>query len=86
MPFGQLLQGSSGRVLWQLGGARSSFTLGSGAETAWQHDARMHADGTVTLFDNGSNPRVHYQSRALRLELDLVRFMQDVDRRFAVRG
>ena len=65
-----LLQGSSGRVLWQLGGARSSFTLGSGAETAWQHDARMHADGTVTLFDNGSNPRVHYQSRALRLELD----------------
>ena len=30
----------------------------------------MHADGTVTLFDNGSNPRVHYQSRALRLELD----------------
>jgi hypothetical protein len=65
-----LVQGSSGRVLWQLGGVRSSFAMDAGSETAWQHDARMHADGTVTLFDNGSNPRVHYQSRALRLALD----------------
>jgi hypothetical protein len=65
------LQGSSGRVLWQLGGTHSSFSMGSGTETAWQHDARMRPDGSVTLFDNGSNPRVHYQSRALRVKLDV---------------
>ena len=35
-----------------------------------QHDVRLHADGSVTLFDNGSDPRVHYQSRALRVRLD----------------
>jgi hypothetical protein len=64
------LQGSSGRILWQLGGTNSSFAMGSGTETAWQHDARIHGDGTVTMFDDGSTPRVHFQSRALRLALD----------------
>jgi hypothetical protein len=66
------LDGFSGEVAWQLGGASSSFAMGSGTQTAWQHDARMHADGTLTLFDNGSNPRVHFQSRALRVRLDLA--------------
>jgi Arylsulfotransferase (ASST) len=64
------LQAGSGQILWRLGGTRSSFAMGPGAEAAWQHDARMQPDGTVTLFDDGSNPRVHYQSRGLRLSLD----------------
>jgi hypothetical protein len=64
------LHGGSGEILWRLGGTRSSFTMGPGAEVAWQHDARMQPDGSVTLFDDGSNPRVHYQSRGLRLSLD----------------
>jgi Arylsulfotransferase (ASST) len=64
------LEAGSGRILWRLGGTQSSFTLGPGAETAWQHDARMQPDGTVTLFDDGSNPRIHYQSRGVRLALD----------------
>jgi hypothetical protein len=67
------LDGASGRVLWQLGGRSSSFAMGAGTQTAWQHDARLQPDGTVTLFDNGSNPRVHFQSRALRVRLDLRR-------------
>jgi Arylsulfotransferase (ASST) len=64
------LQGGSGNILWRLGGTRSSFTMGPGTETAWQHDARIHSDGTVTMFDDGSNPRVHYQSRGVRMAID----------------
>jgi hypothetical protein len=64
------LQRGSGKVLWRLGGTNSSFTMGPGTETAWQHDARMQPDGTITLFDDGSNPRVHYQSRGLRVAID----------------
>jgi Arylsulfotransferase (ASST) len=67
------LEGPSGKILWQLGGTKSSFTMGPGAETAWQHDARMQPDGTVTLFDDGSDPRVHYQSRGVRVAIDLRR-------------
>jgi hypothetical protein len=37
----------------------------------YQHDARAHADGTLTLFDDGPGPSSQ-QARALRLGLDLV--------------
>jgi hypothetical protein len=67
------LENGTGRVIWRLGGAKSSFTLAPGAETAWQHDARLQPDGTVTLFDDGSTPRVRYQSRGLRVRLDTQR-------------
>jgi hypothetical protein len=64
------LQRGSGAVLWRLGGTKSSFAMAPGAEVAWQHDARLQPDGTITLFDDGSNPRVHYQSRGVRLQID----------------
>ncbi len=64
------LEDGSGRILWRLGGTKSSFAMGAGTETAWQHDARMHADGTITMFDDGSNPRLHYQSRAVHVAID----------------
>ena len=64
------LHGGSGRILWRLAGTNSSFRAGPGAETAWQHDARMQPDGSVTMFDNGSNPRVHDQSRGVRVAID----------------
>ena len=59
----------SGEVLWRLGGRRSSFKLGAGAATAFQHDARG-APGGVTIFDNGATPRAHPQSRAIEVALD----------------
>ncbi len=65
------LQQGSGRILWRLGGTDSSFSMGPGSETAWQHDARMQPDGNVTFFDDGSDPRIHYQSRGVRVALDL---------------
>jgi hypothetical protein len=68
---GYLLEGGSGKVLWRLGGNKSSFKMGAGTQTAWQHDGRVLPNGDITFFDNGSNPPIHRQSRAVRLELDL---------------
>lgn len=67
------LQQGSGEILWRLGGTKSSFAMAPGSETAWQHDARMQPDGNVTFFDDGSNPRIHYQSRSVRVAIDLPR-------------
>ncbi len=67
---GYQLEGLSGRILWRLGGNRSSFKMGPGTSTAWQHDGRMLPDGEVTFFDDGANPPIHKQSRALRIKLD----------------
>ncbi|HEY0517403.1 MAG TPA: arylsulfotransferase family protein [Solirubrobacteraceae bacterium] len=64
------LQRASGRVLWRLGGNRSSFQMGPGTKMAWQHDARLLSNGEVSVFDDGSNPPIHKQSRALRIKLD----------------
>ncbi len=64
------LEGGSGNVLWRLGGTNSSFKMGPGTQTAWQHDGRLLPDGEVTIFDDGSNPREHNQSRAVRIALD----------------
>ena len=69
---GYQLEGTSGRILWRLGGLQSSFKMGPGTETAWQHDGRILADGEVTLFDDGSNPPIHSQSRAVRIALDFA--------------
>ncbi len=70
---GYLLQGSSGKVIWRLGGNKSSFKMGPGTKMAWQHDGRMLADGELSFFDDGANPPIHHQSRALRIKLDLKR-------------
>jgi hypothetical protein len=60
----------TGAVNWRLGGKRSTFALGRGVSFAWQHDARILPDGTVTVFDDGALPPVHKQSRGIRLTLD----------------
>jgi hypothetical protein len=60
----------SGRIVWQLGGKRSDIRLPANARFAWQHDARTHPDGTITVFDNGAAPPVHKQTRILVLRVD----------------
>jgi hypothetical protein len=67
---GYQLQAGTGEILWRLGGLKSSFEMGPGTKTAWQHDGRILPNGEVTFFDNGSNPPVHDQSRAVRIALD----------------
>ncbi len=59
----------SGEVIWRLGGAKGDFAMGEDARFAYQHDARRHPDGTITLFDNRGE-RMDEPSRAIALELD----------------
>jgi hypothetical protein len=60
----------SGQILWRLGGKRSSFKMGPGTGTAWQHDVRWQPDHTLTIFDNGATPKEHSQSRVIRERID----------------
>jgi hypothetical protein len=62
----------TGEVIWRLGGKRSDFTLGPGVSFGFQHDARRHSDGTLTIFDNNASlPTQHgISSGPLRLRLD----------------
>ncbi len=62
----------TGRVIWELGGKHSSFSLGPGAHFSWQHDARL-AGGTLSLFDDGTDgpSRQESQSSVKFLRLDL---------------
>jgi Arylsulfotransferase (ASST) len=62
----------TGEVAWRLGGKASDFELGRGAAFALQHDARVHPDGTLSLFDNVSEDvkARDEQSRGIVLRLD----------------
>jgi len=64
------ISGTTGQVLWELGGKTSSFNMGRGTGTAWQHDATMLPNGEVTIFDNGAVPVVEPQSRGIVVALD----------------
>jgi hypothetical protein len=64
------IQAGTGAIVWRLGGLKSSFKMGSGTLTYWQHDARLMPDGEITIFDDGSNPAHEKQSRAVRIALD----------------
>jgi len=60
---------STGQIQWRLGGRHSSFKMGTGTGTAWQHDPRELADGAISIFDNGASPKVHSQSRGIVISL-----------------
>ena len=64
------IDGRTGRVIWRVGGRRSSFRLGPGARTAFQHDSRLAPHGAISFFDNGGSPWVHPQSRLVLLDLN----------------
>jgi hypothetical protein len=57
----------TGQVLLRIGGKHSDIKLPPGAATAFQHDATMQENGTISVFDNGGVPKVHSQSRGLVL-------------------
>ncbi len=67
---GYQLAGLSGTIRWRLGGLRSSFKMGPGTRTAWQHDGRVLANGDITFFDDGDPGEP--QSRAVTISLDLA--------------
>jgi hypothetical protein len=64
------LNPQTGQIDWQLGGKHSSFAMGPGTTTAWQHDPRELANGSFSIFDNGASPTVHTQSRGIVVALE----------------
>jgi hypothetical protein len=64
------LNPQTGQIDWQLGGKHSSFAMGPGTTTAWQHDPRELANGSFSIFDNGASPTVHSQSRGVVVALE----------------
>ncbi|HET9074828.1 MAG TPA: arylsulfotransferase family protein [Solirubrobacteraceae bacterium] len=61
----------NGRIVWELGGRHSSFTMGAGTRTAFQHDAVVEPNGDLTIFDDGAGPPVvHAASRGIEVRLD----------------
>jgi hypothetical protein len=60
---------STGEIRWRLGGKKSDFKMGDGTTFALQHDPRRHADGTLSVFDDGMAPST---SRGIVLDVDEV--------------
>ncbi len=60
----------TGQVTTRIGGKSSSVKLSAGAATAYQHDAHVLPNGTISVFDNGGVPKVHAQSRGLILAIN----------------
>jgi hypothetical protein len=63
------LDRTTGAVIWTLGGRSSDFAQPADAVFRYQHDARAHSDGTITLFDDGDGTPAH-PARGLRLAYD----------------
>jgi hypothetical protein len=79
----------TGEVIWRLGGKRSDFAMAAGTQFSWQHDARRQADGSITLFDDGSNgskPPTEDHSRGLALAVDEANHSASVLRDYSHSG
>jgi Arylsulfotransferase (ASST) len=60
-----------GKVVWQLGGKRSSFRMGPGTTFWFQHHITPLTATTVSIFDDGgAPPQKERQSRGILLDLD----------------
>jgi len=64
------IDAGSGRVLWQAGGRKPTFTMGPGTMTAWQHDAQPLGEDTYSVFDNGGPPTAQKHSRGEVVRID----------------
>jgi hypothetical protein len=64
------LNSTTGQIVLRIGGKHSEVKLAGNAATAFQHDATMLENGTISVFDNGGVPKVHPQSRGLVLAVD----------------
>ena len=59
-----------GHIVWRLGGKQSDFGPPAAVRFFYQHNARLHANGTLSLFDNGGIPRAERYTRPVVLRLD----------------
>ncbi|KAJ5788770.1 hypothetical protein N7457_003760 [Penicillium paradoxum] len=70
------IDGTTGKLLWSLGGKRNSFTDASGGAAtgfSWQHDARWQGSNRLSLFDNAAhnNDNLSAVSRGMLVDLDM---------------
>lgn len=78
-----MLDERTGRVIWTLGGKDSSWRMGSGTNFEWQHDARLHSRGLLTVFDDGAGPlREESESSAKELFVNVNTGLVSLVRRF----
>ncbi len=64
------LNTTTGQVTLRVGGKHGEVKALNGAATAFQHDATVQANGTISVFDNGATPKVHPESRAIVVALE----------------
>ena len=57
-------------MIWRLNGKNSDFAMGEGTNFYWQHHARPHGNGVLSVFDDGAAPAEETVSRGLVLNLD----------------
>lgn len=76
---------ATGKILWTLGGKRSSFQMGPGTNFEWQHDARMHPGGILSLFDDASLPQEERQASAKLLRINTTTMTARLYRRYTHR-
>jgi len=62
------VNGSTGEIIWRMGGKKSDFQIEPAAQWAWQHHATMWNATTMTVFDNSSTRNA--PSRGLLLSVD----------------
>ncbi|KAF9077620.1 ASST-domain-containing protein, partial [Rhodocollybia butyracea] len=67
------INGTSGDIIWQMGGDNSSFTMGNGTEYSWQHHARW-----ACMFFVSDEP----VSRALYLGLNFTNMTVELIQEF----
>ncbi|CAG7978213.1 unnamed protein product [Penicillium nalgiovense] len=70
------IDGTTGDVLWSLGGKRNNFadaSDGAATDFSWQHDARWQGPNRLSLFDNAANNNDNLSavSRGMIVDLDM---------------
>jgi hypothetical protein len=71
-----------GHIIWRLGGTNSDFGPPAAVKFRFQHDARLHPDGTLSLFDNGAIPKVEPYTRPLVLKIDQTKHVASILKTF----
>ncbi len=65
-----LIDRRTGAIVWTLGGKKSDFHIGPGANFEWQHHIRRLGQKQMTVFDDGAVPVEEPTSRGLVLDID----------------
>ncbi|THZ47721.1 hypothetical protein D6C88_10045 [Aureobasidium pullulans] len=69
------VSGTTGQILWQLGGKKNNFTdLDEALDFSWQHHVTWQGDNTISLYDNHANTVLHspsMYSKGMLIHLDM---------------